>query len=169
MAGNAVSCTHLSQFKPWDRIDLAQMWNGGRGANNVMSVRVAKIRLKGLKMRVRFVALTALAVLALAACSEQKTSKPQEPKLDPVAEDGRAIAEAQCGRCHATGPSGGSPNPKSPPFRVILSRYKENVLSEELREGIRIGHPDMPEIQLEPQGVDALIAYLKSIQVKGGQ
>jgi hypothetical protein len=37
------------------------------------------------------------------------------------------------------------------------------VLEEELIEGIRVNH-EMPEFQLNPQGVDALVAYLQSIQ-----
>jgi hypothetical protein len=37
------------------------------------------------------------------------------------------------------------------------------VLQEELIQGIQVAHP-MPEFQFNPQGVDALIAYLQSIQ-----
>jgi len=37
------------------------------------------------------------------------------------------------------------------------------VLQQELTEGIQVAHP-MPDFQMNPVGVDALIAYLQSIQ-----
>ncbi len=77
--------------------------------------------------------------------------------------DGRDIAEAECARCHAVGPYGESPLAPAPPFRTVLSRYHEEVLQQELIEGIQVTHP-MPEFQFNPQSVDALIAYLRSIQ-----
>lgn len=78
--------------------------------------------------------------------------------------NGRAIAEAQCGGCHATAGSGASPRSDAPPFRSILKRYRQDALSEELINGIKIGHPDMPVFTINPQGVDDLIAYLQSIE-----
>jgi mono/diheme cytochrome c family protein len=78
--------------------------------------------------------------------------------------DGRAIAEAQCAGCHAVGEYGESPNPAAPAFRTVLSRYRADVLEEELINGIQVSHP-MPQFQFNPQGVDELIAYLESIQV----
>jgi cytochrome c len=103
------------------------------------------------------------AAFALAACSEA----PRPPRSsDTLISDGQAIARDQCGACHATGAEGLSGNPKAPVFRTILSRYSEDALADDLADGIRIGHPDMPRIQLRPEGVDALIAYLKSIQEK---
>lgn len=104
-----------------------------------------------------------LTLLALAACSDAK--KDSSPAGDLIA-DGRVIAEEQCSRCHATGPDGLSPNPAAPVFRTILSRYSEDALVNDLAEGIRIGHPDMPKIALRPEGVDALISYLRSVQEK---
>ena len=54
-------------------------------------------------------------------------------------------------------------NPNAPVFRTLLQRYRADVLEEELIEGVRVSHP-MPEFQFNPQGTDALIAYLRSIQ-----
>ncbi|MEQ1708930.1 MAG: c-type cytochrome [Terricaulis sp.] len=84
-------------------------------------------------------------------------------ELDALANDGRAIAEAQCARCHAVGEYGESPNPAAPVFRTLLTRYRADVLEEELIAGIRVAHP-MPEFQFNPQGADALIMYLQYIQ-----
>lgn len=56
-----------------------------------------------------------------------------------------------------------APNAAAPVFRTVLSRYRAEVLREELISGIRVAHP-MPDFQFNPQGVDALIAYMQSIQ-----
>jgi mono/diheme cytochrome c family protein len=121
---------------------------------------------------VRFV--VAAAVFALLGCSQEapQVSAPAETgsaaqaaeAVDPaLAQDGRDIAEAQCAACHAVGPYGDSPAAGAPPFRTLLSQYRADVLEAELINGIRVAHP-MPEFQFNPQGVDALIAYLQSIQ-----
>ncbi len=91
------------------------------------------------------------------------------PPLAPVASaenlagDGRDIAEAQCAACHAIAAFGESPDPRAPHFRTLLSRYRGDVLDEELIAGIQVAHP-MPAFQFNPQGAEALIAYLQSIQ-----
>lgn len=85
---------------------------------------------------------------------------------DPAAiARGRAFAEQNCGRCHALGTSGDSPNPKAPPFRTLHERYPVEDLTEALAEGIRTGHPEMPQFEaLDPVQIDDLIAYLKSLE-----
>jgi cytochrome c len=40
------------------------------------------------------------------------------------------------------------------------------VLAEALAEGLSSGHPDMPEFRFEIDDVDAILAYLESIQEK---
>lgn len=100
----------------------------------------------------------AFAALALTGCATEA-----QPEAAALAADGRDIAEAQCAACHSVGPYGESPVAVAPPFRTILSRYREDVLKEELIAGIRVTHP-MPEFQFNPQGADALIAYMRSIQ-----
>lgn len=82
------------------------------------------------------------------------------------ADEGRAIAEANCARCHAIGRSGVSPLVQAPPFRTLHNRYPVEDLAEALAEGIVVGHPEMPKFALEPFQVDALIAYLKSLEFK---
>ncbi|MBL8549937.1 MAG: cytochrome c [Hyphomonadaceae bacterium] len=98
------------------------------------------------------------ALMLLSACATPQTS-------DQAAQiaDGRAVAEAQCASCHAIGEYGDSPAPEAPVFRTILARYDAEALEQNLIEGILVSHP-MPEFQFNPQGADALIAYLRSIQ-----
>ncbi len=110
---------------------------------------------------------TAAAVLASCAASQEPAPNPAAvsvgTELEELAESGRDIAEAQCAGCHAVGEYGESPNPNAPVFRTIFRRYQANVLEQDLIEGIRVSHP-MPEFQFNPQGTDALIQYLRSIQ-----
>lgn len=79
---------------------------------------------------------------------------------------GKAIAQANCGKCHAIGPSGASPNPKSPPFRTLSHKYPLSDLEEALAEGIVVGHEgaEMPQFRLSTGQIEALLAYLGSIQ-----
>jgi mono/diheme cytochrome c family protein len=109
-----------------------------------------------------------VAALALAGCAMEQAAPAPAAQTDAqaLASDGRDIAEAQCSRCHAVGTYGDSPNPAAPTFRTVLSRYRADVLEQELREGIQVSHP-MPDFQFNPQGVHALIAYLRSIQEPG--
>ena len=79
---------------------------------------------------------------------------------------GGSIAQQNCAPCHATGRSGASPNPRSPPFRQLGQRYKVEDLEEALAEGIVVGHErgEMPVFQLAPPQIEDLIEYLRRIQ-----
>jgi cytochrome c len=77
---------------------------------------------------------------------------------------GEALVKANCQVCHAVGKRGASPNPKSPPFRTLSRRYPIDTIAEAFAEGVFVGHPEMPEFELEPSQIDSLIAYLKSVQ-----
>lgn len=101
----------------------------------------------------------AVSLCLLCACA----SSADAPSEIGLIEDGRDIAIAECAQCHAVGGYGQSPLPSAPPFRALFSRYRAEVLEEELIAGIRVAHP-MPDFQFNPQGADALIAYLRSIQ-----
>ena len=103
----------------------------------------------------------AVAALLLAACASQA----QEPAQSPEAR-GRAVVEANCASCHAVGVSGESPAPEAPAFRTLHEKYRVADLQEALAEGISVGHPAMPQFQFTPEDVDAVIAYLQSIQTQ---
>jgi mono/diheme cytochrome c family protein len=83
---------------------------------------------------------------------------------DPVA--GRAIAEAECAKCHAIGESDMSPHPAAPPFRTFSAKWPVEDLQEALAEGLTVGHSDMPEFIFEEREIGDLIAFLQSIQEK---
>lgn len=126
----------------------------------------------------RYSLIAVLAAFALSACAMQQPPAAQAPPApsaasaqsdeDSLVSDGRDIAESQCAGCHAVGRIGDSPNPAAPTFRTVLSRYRADVLEQELIEGIRVSHP-MPDFQFNPQGAHALLAYLHSIQEPAAQ
>jgi len=98
---------------------------------------------------------------ALAACSGPQSAEP------PLVEQGREIAQANCASCHALDAASGSPHEDAPPFRTLSDRYPVDSLQEALAEGIVVGHADMPEFSFDPDEVDALIAFLESLQAEG--
>jgi mono/diheme cytochrome c family protein len=77
---------------------------------------------------------------------------------------GELLVKQNCSRCHAVGLTGESPHPEAPPFRTLSRKYPVEDLAESLAEGIVSGHPDMPIFVFSPVDVDAIIAYLQSIQ-----
>jgi mono/diheme cytochrome c family protein len=103
---------------------------------------------------------SALCGLILSGC--QHTGTPSDADL---IEDGRVIAQSQCGGCHATGLADASARKDAPPLREISRRYQFPVLEQELIQGIKLGHATMPHFQFSPRGTDALLAYIRHIQV----
>ena len=85
-------------------------------------------------------------------------------RADSVVARGRTLVEANCARCHAVGSNDKSPHPDAPAFRTLSSRYPVEDLAEALAEGISTGHPDMPEFVASPDQIDAIIAYVRSLQ-----
>jgi cytochrome c len=77
---------------------------------------------------------------------------------------GEGLLTTNCSRCHAVGRAGNSTHPEAPPFRTLGQRYPIEVLAEALAEGLSSGHPGMPEFRFEIDDVDAILAYLESIQ-----
>jgi mono/diheme cytochrome c family protein len=82
-------------------------------------------------------------------------------------ERGHDFAKANCATCHSVERTGGSPYGPAPPFRTLHEKYDVEGLAEALAEGIVVGQHgprQMPEFMLEPDEIDDLIAYLKSLE-----
>jgi len=115
-----------------------------------------------------FSILTVPAALAgLAACAQtgpapETASTPAPP--DPLLVEGQSLASELCSTCHAIGREGESLHPDAKPFRMFSRNYPVESLAEPLAEGIVVGHPDMPAWEFEPDEIDALIAYIESVQ-----
>ncbi len=99
-------------------------------------------------------------VVAMTACGGMR-----EPARDaPLVEAGRDLALKQCARCHGVGRLDESPLEQAPPFRRLHERYPVEHLAEAFAEGIVVGHTEMPAFELQPQEIEALVAYLKSLE-----
>ena len=57
-----------------------------------------------------------------------------------------------------------SPLKIAPPFRDLHNKYPIETLQEALAEGISTGHPTMPEFRLEPDQINDVLSYLKSLE-----
>jgi cytochrome c len=77
---------------------------------------------------------------------------------------GLALAQEWCAKCHSVGFYGPSPLTEAPPFRELHKRYDVEDLAESLAEGILVGHPTMPAFRFDPDQIDNLIAYLKTLE-----
>jgi mono/diheme cytochrome c family protein len=89
---------------------------------------------------------------------------PQPQDKRALESRGEGLLTTNCSRCHAVGRNGNSTHPEAPAFRTLGQRYPIEVLAEALAEGLSSGHPDMPEFRFEIDDVDAILAYLGSIQ-----
>lgn len=104
----------------------------------------------------------------IASCGPLGTVDDQSAALTPDAAErlgrGEAIATTLCAACHAVGADGLSPHVDAVPFRRFSWRYPLDQLRDPLAEGIDVAHPDMPNWQFAPEDIDALLAYIESIQ-----
>ena len=111
--------------------------------------------------------LASLTVLASAAACAAMPADAQDPRNIESVREGRAVAQRVCARCHSVGPTGKSPNPKSPPFRTIVARHGADHLPGALfLDGTVLRHPVMPQFEFQAVEVDGLIAYIRSLARK---
>ena len=82
---------------------------------------------------------------------------------DNAVEQGRALAEKECARCHAIGKTGDSTHKDAPPFRTIGEKYPVENLEEAFAEGIVVGHPDMPQFELSADQITALLSHIEAV------
>lgn len=84
--------------------------------------------------------------------------------IEPAAQRGRILLQANCARCHSITMVGNSPLKIAPPFRTLHQKYPIDTLQEALAEGILTGHPTMPEFSFDPGQVQDILAYLKTLE-----
>lgn len=77
---------------------------------------------------------------------------------------GQKLAQEWCAKCHAISLYGESPLQIAPPFRDLHQRYNVEDLAESFAEGIMVGHPTMPVFRFDPDQIQNLIAYLKTLE-----
>jgi cytochrome c len=84
--------------------------------------------------------------------------------LSPAEQRGQFFARINCARCHSIDRVTSSPLRIAPPFRVLHQRYPIEALAEALAEGISTGHQTMPEFQLEPDQINDLLSFMRTLQ-----
>jgi cytochrome c len=95
----------------------------------------------------------AIFLLLLATSS----SLAEESSPSPLEERGRAAAERMCSQCHSIGRSGESPHTGAPAFRALARRVDLDSFMEQLREGLMVGHPDMPTFRFTREDARAFL------------
>jgi cytochrome c len=103
-----------------------------------------------------------LAVICLLLATSAGLAEDSEPS--PLERDGRALAERMCSECHAIDKSGQSPHVGAPAFRALDRRVDLDTFMDRLREGLMVGHPDMPTFRFTREDARALLLYLRSVQ-----
>ena len=84
--------------------------------------------------------------------------------LSPAEQRGKTFVVTNCSRCHSVDKVTPSPLKIAPPFRTLHLRYPIETLEELLAEGIVTGHPTMPQFRLEPDQINDVISYLKTLE-----
>ena len=108
----------------------------------------------------RFFTLAAFAAVCILGWS----ADPAHAQMAPEVQRGLAYVRTNCARCHSIDRISDSPLGIAPPFRQLHKRYPVEDLAAPLREGIRTGHPTIPEFKLDPGQVADVIAYLKTLE-----
>jgi mono/diheme cytochrome c family protein len=101
--------------------------------------------------------LAATLIVTTAAMTTALAASPAELR-------GRAFARNNCAKCHSIDRVSPSPLKIAPPFRTLHKRYPVDTLAEAFAEGIDTGHPTMPMFQLEPDQINDLLAFLKTLE-----
>jgi mono/diheme cytochrome c family protein len=107
---------------------------------------------------------SALALAALSAVVAAIAFPSAAVAQSPSEQRGRTFVQANCSGCHSIDKVSPSPLKPAPPFRDLHRRYPIESLAEAFAEGIRTGHPSMPEFRLDPGQIGDVIAYLKSLE-----
>lgn len=84
--------------------------------------------------------------------------------ITPAEQRGKTFVLTHCSRCHAIDKASPSPLKIAPPFRELHKKYPIETLQEALAEGISTGHPTMPEFRLDPDQINDVLSYLKSLE-----
>jgi mono/diheme cytochrome c family protein len=94
-------------------------------------------------------------LVGLASSAEAQTGDP---------EAGAAYAKQVCAKCHAIDRTELSPEPTAPPFKDVANT--PGMTATALAVWLTTSHPTMPNIVLDPQELDNVIAFIVSLKNK---
>jgi mono/diheme cytochrome c family protein len=95
------------------------------------------------------IAVLGVSLLSCASQSEAASS-----------DEGKALLERNCGRCHALAAGTRSPLDTAPNLWIVLQSYSSERLEFELAEGIGSRHRDMPQVQFTSEEIASIQSYL---------
>ena len=102
--------------------------------------------------------MSALAAVALIGAAGSAQA------LDAEQRRVKGMLEEMCGRCHAVGTTGQSPNPLAPAFRTFGEKLYDTDMVQRLQDGLTTIHPEMPTFRFNAHDAAAAVNYLRSIQ-----
>ena len=85
----------------------------------------------------------ALACLVLGAAGDAAQADPEQQRA-------KAMLENLCGRCHAVGRVGKSPNPLAPPFRRFGEKLYDTDMVQRLQDGLTTVHKEIADLPIQP-------------------
>ncbi len=77
---------------------------------------------------------------------------------------GETLAQQWCSQCHAIKPGEQSANPKAPAFAAIAA--EPSATDYGLRVFLRTTHATMPNFKINPDDIDDLVGYIRSLKAK---
>jgi mono/diheme cytochrome c family protein len=111
-------------------------------------------------MRKLRILIAGFAVFTLVAVPRQAAAQ----GLSPAAQRGLTLIRTHCAGCHAIDRVSESPLKIAPPLRTLPAKYPLETLRTPLREGVLTGHPTMPVFRLDPDQVEDILAYLRTLE-----
>jgi cytochrome c len=112
------------------------------------------------------IAAAVVFTMIFALGATQGWARPRVTSDSPSLDRGHALVQQNCAGCHAIEPTGRSPNPRSPPFRTLHTRYPIEDLAESMSEGLLNAHTGMPAFQFSNGEADDIMAYLTELQTR---
>jgi mono/diheme cytochrome c family protein len=100
----------------------------------------------------------------LLAAMAAGTAAPAVAQQSPAAQRGLTFLRLHCAQCHAIDVVSDSPLKIAAPFRTLIQQISLETLRRRLAEGITATHPTMPQFQLEPDQLNDVMEYLKTLQ-----
>lgn len=108
-------------------------------------------------------AILAIGSLALGVAIAVSVSNDPARAQSPAAQRGLTFVRVHCAQCHSIDRVSESPLKIAPPFRTLMEKLPAESLERRLSEGIVATHPTMPQFRLEPDQLNDVMAYLKSL------
>ncbi len=90
-------------------------------------------------------------------------SEPAATDSDVLVRQGAALAEKNCGGCHAMGAMGVGLNKDATVFQDMFRKHQFYALRRPVTKAVLATHEKMPQFKVSPQDVDTIIAYINSI------